>query len=76
MDYLDLKTSRKRLEQLCRKVQAIRERSEEIRLQAHQSRRTSDAKLRECQTRWKLRIRLEIKYPLQALARRFGLGCL
>jgi len=23
-----------------------------------------------------LRIRLEIKYPLQALARRFGLGCL
>ena len=54
MDYLDLNTSRKRLEQLCRKVQAIRERSEEIRLQAHQSRRTSDAKLRQCQTRWKL----------------------
>jgi len=54
MDYLDLKTSRKRLEQLCRKVQAIRERSEEIRLQAHQSRRTSDAKLRQCQTRWEL----------------------
>ena len=54
VDYLGLNTSRKCLEQLCRKAQAIRERSEEIRLQAHQSRRTSDAKLRECQTRWKL----------------------
>jgi hypothetical protein len=53
IEHLDLDTLLQRAAQLCHKAQAVREHSEQMRLCAHQRRRSIDAKIRAWQTRRK-----------------------
>ena len=55
-----------RAKHLCRTAQAIRERSEEIRVQAQQTRRDSDAKLQACQQRWQC-VAAQMRHVLTAV---------